>query len=74
MGQRSLCLILAVGHNVNNFLLFSCIDSQNTDLKQIDYYLFSQNNASTLFLALLDGCKFFEVTFRCVEVEVKKDF
>ena len=45
-----------------------------TGLKHTNYYLFSENNASTSFLALLDGSKFFEINFRCVEVEVKKDF
>ena len=45
-----------------------------TDLKHTDYYLFSENNASTLFLALLDGSKLSEITFCFAEVEVKKDF
>ena len=45
-----------------------------TDLKHTDNYLFSENNVSNPFLALLDGSNLFEITFRCVEVEVKKDF
>ena len=70
--------------NANNFLLLSCsfqpafyqqveqMDPRRTALKHTDYYLCSENNVSTPFLAVLDGSKFLEITF--LYVEVKKDF
>ena len=50
------------------------MDPQKTNSKHTDNYLCSENNPSTPFLAVLDGSKFPERTFRCLEVEVKKDF
>ena len=48
------------------------MDRQRTDLKPTYNYLCLENNALTPFLAVLDGSKFPEITFRCVEME--KDF
>ena len=81
-----LYFICIVRLNVNDVLLFcysnqrltdfgfqqvELMDPQRTGLKHTDYYLRSENNASTPSLAVVDGSKFLRITFRCVEVKKK---
>ena len=56
-------------------MISSCfpVPTGRTDLKHTEYYVCSGNSALTPILAVSDGTKFLEITYRCVDTEAKKD-